>query len=114
MAMRAWYDIAAADLNSRADIEGVLQSRAQLEALLQHFPQVSAAPFGEHGVLRMQLDAGLVAGRPPPVLADAHVPGGDAAHLAIPGEEHFGSRLDNAGLAGTGWAQKQHRADGPI
>src|SRR6266487_921752 len=33
MAMRAWYDIAAADLSSRADIDGVLESRAQLEAL---------------------------------------------------------------------------------
>src|SRR6266403_5028249 len=34
MAMRAWYDIAAADLNSRADITGVRQSQAQLEALI--------------------------------------------------------------------------------
>ena len=34
VAMRAWYDIAAADLNSRADIAGVLQSQAQLEALI--------------------------------------------------------------------------------
>src|ERR1700736_3580395 len=34
MAMRAWYDIAAADLASRADLDGVLQSQAQLEALI--------------------------------------------------------------------------------
>src|SRR6202790_5033379 len=34
MAMRAWYDIAAADLNSRADIAGVRQSQAELEALI--------------------------------------------------------------------------------
>lgn len=34
MAMRAWYDIAAADLSSRADITGVQQSQAQLEALI--------------------------------------------------------------------------------
>lgn len=34
MAMRAWYDIAAADLNNRADIGGVQQSRTQLEALI--------------------------------------------------------------------------------
>ena len=34
IAMRAWYDIAAADLNSRADIAGVRQSQAQLEALV--------------------------------------------------------------------------------
>ncbi len=34
MAMRAWYDIAAADLSSRADIEGVKQSQGELEALI--------------------------------------------------------------------------------
>jgi phospholipase/carboxylesterase len=34
MSMRAWYDIAAADLSSRADIDGVLQSQAELEALI--------------------------------------------------------------------------------
>src|ERR1700716_184103 len=34
IAMRAWYDIAAADLNSRADIAGVRQSQAQVEALI--------------------------------------------------------------------------------
>src|SRR5437016_13482528 len=34
MAMRAWYDIAAADLASRADVVGVKQSQAQLEALI--------------------------------------------------------------------------------
>jgi len=33
--MRAWYDISAADLNNRADIEGVRQSRAQVEALIE-------------------------------------------------------------------------------
>jgi phospholipase/carboxylesterase len=34
MRMRAWYDIAAADLNSRADLIGVRESQAQLEALI--------------------------------------------------------------------------------
>ena len=34
VAMRAWYDIAAADLNSRADIAGVRQSQGELEALI--------------------------------------------------------------------------------
>jgi phospholipase/carboxylesterase len=34
MAMRAWYDIAAADLNSRADMAGVRQSQAEVEALI--------------------------------------------------------------------------------
>jgi phospholipase/carboxylesterase len=33
--MRAWYDIAAADLNSRADLVGVRESQAQVEALLE-------------------------------------------------------------------------------
>jgi len=34
MRMRAWYDIAAADLNSRADLIGVRESQAQLEAFI--------------------------------------------------------------------------------
>jgi phospholipase/carboxylesterase len=34
MRMRAWYDIAAADLTNRADLAGVRQSQAQLEALI--------------------------------------------------------------------------------
>jgi phospholipase/carboxylesterase len=34
MRMRAWYDIAAADLNNRADIAGVRQSTEQVEALI--------------------------------------------------------------------------------
>src|SRR5438270_10617584 len=32
--MRAWYDIVAADLSSRADIQGVRTSHAQVEALI--------------------------------------------------------------------------------
>lgn len=32
--MRAWYDIAAADLSNRADIAGVRQSQGQIEALI--------------------------------------------------------------------------------
>jgi phospholipase/carboxylesterase len=35
MRMRAWYDIAAADLNNRADLAGVRQSASQLEALVE-------------------------------------------------------------------------------
>jgi phospholipase/carboxylesterase len=34
MRMRAWYDIAAADLNNRADIAGVRQSTEHIEALI--------------------------------------------------------------------------------
>jgi phospholipase/carboxylesterase len=33
--MRAWYDISAADLSSRADMAGVQQSQRQLEALIE-------------------------------------------------------------------------------
>ena len=32
--MRAWYDIAAADLNNRADLAGVKQSQRQVETLI--------------------------------------------------------------------------------
>ena len=35
MRMRAWYDIAAADLTNRADLAGVRESHAQLEALIE-------------------------------------------------------------------------------
>src|SRR6478672_2346823 len=34
MRMRAWYDIAAAEWNTRADITGVRQSTDQIEALI--------------------------------------------------------------------------------
>jgi phospholipase/carboxylesterase len=34
MRMRAWYDIAAADLNNRADITGVRQSQGEIETLI--------------------------------------------------------------------------------
>src|SRR5512142_919214 len=35
MRMRAWYDIAAADLSRRADLDGVRQSAQQVEALIE-------------------------------------------------------------------------------
>ncbi|HEX8013206.1 MAG TPA: dienelactone hydrolase family protein [Casimicrobiaceae bacterium] len=35
MRMRAWYDIAAADLTNRADLAGVRQSQGELEALVE-------------------------------------------------------------------------------
>src|SRR5690348_18103247 len=34
MRMRAWYDIAAADLSNRADLAGVSQSQGEVEALI--------------------------------------------------------------------------------
>jgi phospholipase/carboxylesterase len=35
MAMRAWYDIKSMDMESRADLEGVLESSAQVEQLIE-------------------------------------------------------------------------------
>jgi len=35
MRMRAWYDIAAADLTNRADLAGVRESQGQLQALIE-------------------------------------------------------------------------------
>jgi phospholipase/carboxylesterase len=35
VAMRAWYDISAADLNNRADLAGVQRSQRQVEALIE-------------------------------------------------------------------------------
>ncbi len=35
MRMRAWYDIAAADLTNRADLGGVRQSQAEIETLIE-------------------------------------------------------------------------------
>src|SRR5215467_15727592 len=42
--MRAWYDIAASDLNSRADIVGVQQSARQVEALIDREKQRGTPP----------------------------------------------------------------------
>jgi len=42
--MRAWYDISAADLNSRADIVGVQQSARQVEALIDREKQRGTPP----------------------------------------------------------------------
>jgi phospholipase/carboxylesterase len=42
--MRAWYDIAAADLNNRADLAGVKQSQAQVEALIGREVQRGISP----------------------------------------------------------------------
>jgi phospholipase/carboxylesterase len=44
MRMRAWYDIRQANLNERADIDGVRRSRSQVEALLARETQRGIAP----------------------------------------------------------------------
>src|SRR6202171_2289697 len=63
MAMRAWYDIAAADLNSRADMAGVRQSQAQLEALIARekargiaASRIVLAGFSQGGVIALHND----------------------------------------------------------
>ena len=60
VAMRAWYDIAAADLNSRADMAGVRQSQAQLEALITRektrgiaASRIVLAGFSQGGVIAL-------------------------------------------------------------
>ena len=60
VAMRAWYDIAAADLNSRADIAGVRQSQAQVEALIAReasrgvaASRIVLAGFSQGGVIAL-------------------------------------------------------------
>src|SRR3977135_3966056 len=60
IAMRAWYDIAAADLNSRADIAGVRQSQAELEALIAReksrgiaASRIVLAGFSQGGVIAL-------------------------------------------------------------
>jgi len=58
--MRAWYDILAADLNSRADMRGVQQSQRQLEALIARETQrgtassrIVAAGFSQGGAIAL-------------------------------------------------------------
>jgi len=36
MEMRAWYDIKTMDMESRADVQGVIESSAQVQALIEH------------------------------------------------------------------------------
>ncbi len=60
VAMRAWYDIAAADLNIRADIAGVRESQAQVEALIARevsrgvaASRIVLAGFSQGGVIAL-------------------------------------------------------------
>ena len=58
--MRAWYDIAAADLNNRADLAGVKQSQLQVEARIARevsrgIPEsrIVAAGFSQGGAVAL-------------------------------------------------------------
>jgi len=60
VAMRAWYDITAADLSSRADIAGVRQSQAGIEALIARensrgiaASRIVLAGFSQGGVIAL-------------------------------------------------------------
>jgi phospholipase/carboxylesterase len=60
MRMRAWYDIAAPDLNNRADLAGVTQSQRQVEALIANersrgmaASSIVLAGFSQGGVIAL-------------------------------------------------------------
>src|SRR5450755_4477190 len=98
MAMRAWYDIAAADLNSRADIAGVRQSQAELEALIAReksrglaASRIVLAGFSQGGVIALHTAirhqerlAGVIALSTYLVLADRLADEASAANRDLP------------------------------
>ena len=98
MAMRAWYDIAAADLSSRADIDGVLQSQAQLEALIARenergiaSSRIVLAGFSQGGVVALHTGlrhsarlAGIAALSTYLVLADRLTQDASSANKDVP------------------------------
>jgi len=98
MAMRAWYDIAAADLNSRADIAGVRQSEGELEALIAReksrgiaASRIVLAGFSQGGVIALHTAirhqerlAGVIALSTYLVLADRLADEAAAANRDLP------------------------------
>jgi len=62
----------------------------QSEAVEQHLGQGTAAAFGEDRLAGVEFDAGRVTVGLFPILADAHVAGGDAAHGSARVIEHLG------------------------
>ncbi len=62
MRMRAWYDIKSLDFNSRADLDGVLDSAAQVERLIESqiakgipAERILLAGFSQGGVIALHL-----------------------------------------------------------
>jgi phospholipase/carboxylesterase len=98
MAMRAWYDIAAADLNTRADIAGVRQSQGELEALIAReksrgiaASRIVLAGFSQGGVIALHTAirhqerlAGVIALSTYLVLADRLAEEAAAANRDLP------------------------------
>ena len=98
MAMRAWYDIAAADLNNRADLAGIRESHAQLEALIGRektrgiaASRIVLAGFSQGGVIALHTAirhqerlAGVIALSTYLVLADRLAEEAAAANRDLP------------------------------
>jgi phospholipase/carboxylesterase len=98
VSMRAWYDIAAADLNSRADLAGVRQSQGDLEALIAHektrgiaASRIVLAGFSQGGVIALHTAirhherlAGVIALSTYLVLADRLADEAAAANRDLP------------------------------
>jgi len=98
VAMRAWYDIASADLNNRADIAGVRQSQADVEALIAReksrgiaAARIVLAGFSQGGVIALHTAlrhperlAGVIALSTYMVLADRLVEEAAAANRDLP------------------------------
>src|ERR1700726_2146404 len=98
MAMRAWYDIAAADLSNRADLAGIRQSQAQLEALIGRektrgieASRIVLAGFSQGGVVALHTAirhqerlAGVIALSTYLVLADRLADEAAAANRGLP------------------------------
>jgi phospholipase/carboxylesterase len=97
-AMRAWYDIASADLNNRADIAGVRQSQADVEALIAReksrgiaAARIVLAGFSQGGVIALHTAlrhperlAGVIALSTYMVLADRLAEEASAANRDLP------------------------------
>jgi phospholipase/carboxylesterase len=98
VAMRAWYDIASADLNNRADIGGVRQSQADVEALIAReesrgiaAARIVLAGFSQGGVIALHTAlrhperlAGVIALSTYMVLADRLAEDAAAANRDLP------------------------------
>ena len=79
--------------NSLRPIPHVWGSRSLVERVLRDhlLAEMPACAFGEQRVLAHELDATLIVGRGPAILADAHVARRDAAHGAALVVKHFGA-----------------------
>lgn len=96
--MRAWYDLAAGDITSRADVAGVRESQAHIEALIAREKargiearRIVIAGFSQGGVIALHTGvrhaerlAGIVALSTYLVLPDKLAEEGSAANRDVP------------------------------